>query len=151
LGSHIIGGCSTGSSYNPGLCTSDTRCARVHNPQFCAAIQLTITPKSSLIHKLINPTLQLLVHCICHFLRQATITSQACAAEVITFSMSPSLMLMCFKKWDSYHRWQAGGIATELTKKVSHALQQASEPQCDEQAMWAPAAWGIWWQQRLAW
>ncbi|KAA6418852.1 MAG: DNA polymerase I [Trebouxia sp. A1-2] len=27
----------------------------------------------------------------------------------------------------------------------------ASKPHSDEQAVWAPAAWGIWWQQRLAW
>ena len=38
--------------------------------------------ESSLVHKLINPTLQLLVHCTRHFLHQATSTCQACAANI---------------------------------------------------------------------
>lgn len=73
----------------------------------CAAIQPAIRNKSSLVHKLINPTLQLLVHCIRHFLQQATSTCQACAADVITHTM-PSCLLVCFNKWATTGGPQAG-------------------------------------------
>ena len=86
--------------------------------------------ESSLVHKLINPTLQLLVHCICHFLHQATCTCQACAADVITHHVT--VLHVCVLQQVGYHRWQAGSITTEVKNKVSHALQQASEPDCDE-------------------
>ncbi len=117
--------------------------------------------ESSLVHKLINPTLQLLVHCIRHFLHQGTGTCQACAANTITHTHTHAERTHTHSRCHhascacastgELRQVEAGRITKETINKVSHALQQASKRQCDEQAMWAPAAWGIWWQQRLAW
>ena len=103
--------------------------------------------ESSLVHKLINPTLQLLVHCIRHFLHQATSTYQACAADVITHTMSSCFMRVCFNKRTTIGG-KAGRMTTGLINKVSHALQQASEPDNDEQAVWAPSTPALLFQQQ---
>ncbi len=100
--------------------------------------------ESSLVHKLINPTLQLLVHCIRQFLHQTISTCQACAAYVITHTMSSCFVRVCFNKWAT----TASKITTETTNKVSHALQQASEPDSDEQAVWAPSTAALLFQQQ---